>query len=61
VQGSARHLVTDFAEDGTRGNATEAPVDFASAGLVAVNVLCEQPERVFVFLNSLVFAPHFSR
>jgi len=40
VQGFARHLVTDFAEDGIRGNATEAPVDFASAGLVVANVLC---------------------
>lgn len=52
MQGSARRLVTDFAEDGTRGNATEAPVDFASAELVAASALCARPKRVFVSLSS---------
>lgn len=49
--GSGHRLVIDFAEDETRGNATEALVDFASAELVVASVLCAQPKTIFVFVN----------
>lgn len=42
-----RRFVTNSVEDETGGNATEAPVDFASAEPVAASVLCAQPEKVF--------------
>lgn len=48
---SVRHLVTDFAEDETRGNATEAPVDFANAEPVVASVLYAQPKIIFVLLS----------
>lgn len=53
-QDSARHFVTDSVEDETAGNATEALVDFVSAGLVAADVRCAQPRRTFVFVNILL-------
>lgn len=47
-----RHFVEDSAEDETGGNAiVEELANFASAALVAVDVLCVQPRMIIIHLN----------